>query len=269
MKSPFPGMDPYLEAKWPEVHASLIVYSRNQINQQLPEDLQANIEENLAVRVEDEPNRPIRPDLHIAEDIQITGDRASLASAGVAVQVAVAEPLLVPRPEYLERHVEIVDQTGRVITAIEFLSPWNKVGQRGRQQYTRKQTEYIDAGVNLVEVDLVRQGEYILAAPLDELPRHKMPSFEPTPYLICVYRDSEPDRFEVYRAPLEESLPNIPIPLRRGERDVVLQLQPLIDDCYRDGRYHRINYQDDPQPPFDAHDARWLDNRLREQGRRK
>lgn len=59
-----------------------------------------------------------------------------------------------------------------------------------------------------------------------------------------------------------------PIPLRPGERDVVLQLQPLIDDCYRDGRYHRIDYQIDPKPKFDEADALWIDSRLREQSRR-
>jgi hypothetical protein len=67
--SPFPGMDPYLEAKWPEVHVSLIVYARNCINPQLPDDLQANIEENLAVRSEDNPPRGIRPDVNLKEDV--------------------------------------------------------------------------------------------------------------------------------------------------------------------------------------------------------
>jgi hypothetical protein len=33
---------------------------------------------------------------------------------------------------------------------------------------------------------------------------------------------------EVFRVPLRERLPNIPIPLRPGEPDAVLQLQPLI-----------------------------------------
>lgn len=258
MKSPFPGMDPYLEAKWPEVHASLIVYARNQINQQLPADLQANIEENLAVRVEDEEDRSIRPDLHIAEE------DTAMPSPTVAAGVAVAEPLVVPRPAHPERHVEIVNQAGSIITAIEFISPWNKVGLRAREQYARKQLNYLDAGVNLVEIDLVRQGSYVLAASLEE-----MPQYQPTPYLICVYRDATPDQFEVYRAPLQEPLPNIPVPLRRGERDVVLQLQPLIDDCYRDGRYYRINYESDPQPPFDDEHAQWIDLRLRQQGRRR
>ena len=33
MKSPFPGMDPYLEQFWPDIHASLIIYSRDQIEE--------------------------------------------------------------------------------------------------------------------------------------------------------------------------------------------------------------------------------------------
>ena len=39
MKSPFPGMDPYLEQSWRDVHAALIIYSRDQLQSQLPEDL--------------------------------------------------------------------------------------------------------------------------------------------------------------------------------------------------------------------------------------
>lgn len=258
MPSPFPGMDPYLEARWPEVHASLIVYARNQINRQLPTDLQANIEENLAVRVDVEGDRGIRPDVHVAED----GGSAGLQTS--SSQVAVAEPVVVPRAPYPERHVEIVNQAGRVVTAIDFVSPWNKIGRRNRDQYWRKQLDYLDAGVNLVEIDLVRQGDYVLAATLTEIPQ-----FEPTPYLVCVYRNECPDQFEIYRVPLDVPMPNIPIPLRVDEADVVLQLQLLIDDCYRDGRYDRIDYQADPQPAFDVEHTVWIDTRLRGQGRRK
>jgi hypothetical protein len=49
LKSPFPGMDPYLEQHWGDVHASLIVYMRDQINEQLPADLQARVEESIMV----------------------------------------------------------------------------------------------------------------------------------------------------------------------------------------------------------------------------
>ena len=256
-KSPFPGMDPYLEERWPEVHASLIVYARNQINQRLPNDLQANIEENLAVYAEEESSRQIRPDINVSES-------AALATSSVAVSSAViADPVVVRRGPHPSRHIEIASTDGRIITAIEFVSPWNKVGSRAREQYTRKQLDFIEAGVNLVEIDLVRQGSYVLAASLSDIP-------EPLrkPYMICVYRDIHPDQFEIYPAPLQQRLPNIPIPLRPGDRDVVLELQPLVDVCYQDGRYYRIDYGHAPKWKFDEPDASWIIERLTEQGKR-
>jgi Protein of unknown function (DUF4058) len=47
MKSPFPGMDPYLEAHWLDVHPRLIVEASTVIQDQLGDDLVARIEERL------------------------------------------------------------------------------------------------------------------------------------------------------------------------------------------------------------------------------
>ncbi len=92
LKSPFPGMDPYLETLWSEVHAGLIVYARNQINAQLPIDLQANIEENLAV-YKDDDRSAIRPDIHASQD------EVFPSSSGNASSAVIAEPI--PRdPEH-------------------------------------------------------------------------------------------------------------------------------------------------------------------------
>lgn len=256
LKSPFPGMDPYLESLWPEVHASLIVYARNQLNSQLPNDLQANIEENLAITKDDQQSS-IRPDIHVSHDPTRLPSSAQISAA------VVSEPLVLRRAPHPTRHVEIVGKDGQLITAIEFLSPWNKVGNRAREKYARKQLDFIDAGVNLVEIDLVRQGSYILAAPLEEFR-----SEQRTPYLICVYRDASPDQFEVYRAPLEHPLPNIPVPLRYGERDAVLQLQPLIDQCYQDGRYYRLDYSGKPSGKFNKALKQWINQRLQSEGLR-
>jgi hypothetical protein len=41
MKSPFPGMDPYLANHWGDVRSSIIVYGSGQLNQILPADLVA------------------------------------------------------------------------------------------------------------------------------------------------------------------------------------------------------------------------------------
>ena len=54
MKSPFPGMDPYLETRWSDVHLSLATYSRDALNGLLPPGLLARSEERSVVSVDDE-----------------------------------------------------------------------------------------------------------------------------------------------------------------------------------------------------------------------
>src|SRR4051812_7293071 len=57
MKNPFPGMNPWLEEYWQDVHASLLVYARDQLNIKLPQGFQARIDERLAIDAEPEMPR--------------------------------------------------------------------------------------------------------------------------------------------------------------------------------------------------------------------
>jgi len=41
MSNPFPGMNPWLQPFWRDVHASFLVYARDQLNAELPPGLQA------------------------------------------------------------------------------------------------------------------------------------------------------------------------------------------------------------------------------------
>ena len=65
---------------------------------------------------------------------------------------------------------------------------------------------------------------------------------------------------------LQDRLPNIAIPLRPHDRDVVLELQPIIDDCYCDGRYHTIDYHRPLIPPFSIEEQQWFDGLLTNRG---
>jgi hypothetical protein len=47
MNSPFPGMDPYLEQYWREVHVRLIAYAGDSLQERLPAGLRARIEERV------------------------------------------------------------------------------------------------------------------------------------------------------------------------------------------------------------------------------
>ncbi len=119
------------------------------------------------------------------------------------------------------------------------------------------------AGVNTVEIDLLRGGERMLTVATEQVP----PSHR-THYQVWSWRAKQPDTLAVYGAPLRERLPVISIPLRPEDRDVPLDLQVIVEQCYRNGGYDDIAYHGDPDPPLPADDASWADALLREQGRR-
>ena len=260
MKNPFPGMNPFLEQRWSDFHTRFNVAISDALNRSLPGDLEARVEESVSVDYDVE-HRTIYPDAFVIED---SGSRGGGGTA-VATEsvVAVSEPIVVeirdePRTE---RHIEILDRStgGRVITAIELISPWNKTPE-GRAAYFRKQTEFVTARVNLVEIDLIRGGLFVLAMPEEKLPRKCR-----TPYLINVRRATHPEQAFLYPAAFNQPLPNIRIPLRPTDTDVVLQLQPLLDECFERGRY-RLHYSETLNPPFALEDTEWMKQRLQEQG---
>ena len=252
MKSPFPGMDPYLESHWRDVHHSFLTYARDALQEYLPGDLRARLEERVFVEPDVHDARSIYPDVRVIEHPRGRADSRDVPMAGTAV----AEPIIIhARPEQAtEGYIEIIDvgSGNRVVTVLELLSESNKYPGDGQSQYLRKQREYLLGGVSLVEIDLLRSGKRVLAVPARWVP----PSHRTT-YQICVVRGWKPAAYEVYRAPLRESLPSIRVPLRQQDADVPLDLQMLIDRCYHHGRYDDIDYRAAPTPPLTPDEESW------------
>ena len=256
MKSPFPGMDPYLERYWRDVHHRLITYSCDQLQPRLPANLRARMEERVFVESDDDEYRAFYPDVHVFER-GVAGDAAMDPEGNVAV----AKPLVVHLDDepLSQGRIEIVDAgTGnRVVTVIEFLSPSNKFPGQGQDLYLRKQRESKAAGVSMVEIDLTRAGQRVML-----LPPRRIPRSHRTTYQVCVLRGWVGNKVEVYQAPLQCRLPTIQVPLRETDTDVSLDLQALVNLCYENGRYDDLDYQSPPVPPLDAHDAAWADEHL-------
>ncbi|HZK82640.1 MAG TPA: DUF4058 family protein [Humisphaera sp.] len=263
-KSPFPGMDPYLESHWGDVHHRLVMYAADVLQEQLPDALLARVEERVFVESDDGWNRNVFPDVRIVEQNASTNQFQPSVEPG---SVALAEPLvvLVPHESLSEGFIEIRDASSgnQIVTVIEVLSAANKAGANGTQEYRRKQQEILSGRTNLVEIDLLRRGKRVTAVPLATIP----PSHRTT-YHVCVKRGWRGDEFEIYRVPFRERLPIIPIPLRRTDPDVAIDLQAVLDKAYWNGRYGAIDYRDDPDPPLDGDDAKWADELLRREGRR-
>ena len=258
MPSPFPGMDPFLEAHWGDVHTALSTYIRNEIQGQLPGDLLARIEESVLLEVFDDDNPESKyerryPDVGVFE--ATVSDGQSPTNGG---SLAIAEPIItVSRfTKRTQRSVHIYDPSRKMklVTAIELISPGNKIGSKNRDEYHERSDQILDSGASLVEIDLIRQGRSVLYAPALEERGH---------YAICVIRGWKPERAEVYPVRFDVALPTIRIPLRRGDADAILELQKLLDRAYADGRYNSLDYTQPLKPPFTAAENRWLKAQLK------
>jgi hypothetical protein len=253
MKSPFPGMDPYLERQWGDVHHSMIQYARDMLQPALPADLRARVEERVYLECESELRCVIVPDLHVAEvRSAVEGVAADRERGGTAV----AEPVVfeVREEPITEGYIEIRQREGgKVVTIVEFLSPANKLGGAGRQKYLQNQEEALRWNASLVEIDLVRAGQATVALPGQDLLRKYRPD-----YVACISPGWKRNRREAYPISLRDRLPVLPIPLRENEGRIILDLQELLDHVYQAGRYDDTDYGIELEPPLPAEHAPWV-----------
>ena len=86
-----------------------------------------------------------------------------------------------------ERFIRVIEAgTERLITVIEFVSPTNKSGE-GLHAFRAKRAELLASGVNFVEVDLVRAGDWqALLRP------HACPPEAVSPYRIIIRVPDDP-----------------------------------------------------------------------------
>jgi hypothetical protein len=263
MKSPFPGMDPYLERHWIDVHARMIVYLSAQLQPQLGGALRARVEERLVVESPMDEGREIYPDARVFES-KPSGRQSETRSSGTEI----IEPLVVPcaNEERTETFIEIIDRPwgDKLVTVIELLSPSNKLGGASKNKYRQKQEEIYAATVNMVEIDLTRAGRRRFL-----LPQAKIRNSHRTTFQARVFRAAgKRAQFELYAMPLQQPLAPIKVPLRDGDADVIIDLQPLLERAYQLGAYDDLDYSKPPIPQLNDEDTAWADALLRAAGKR-
>src|SRR4051794_34536682 len=100
------------------------------------------------------------------------------------------------REEHAEEFIEIRQRTdGRLVTLVDFVSPWNKTTATGRGAYMDKRKEARAAAASIVEIDLVIQGQ-----PMLDYSRDGLPEWD---YAVTVTRCSQPERYEIYTSTIQ------------------------------------------------------------------
>ncbi|MCI0377475.1 MAG: DUF4058 family protein [Gemmataceae bacterium] len=249
----FPGMDPYLEhpVLWEGFHARMIPAIANFLQPALDPRYVATVEERVFV---EGPQQRI-PDVWVQK---LEDKSAALAVAEPEVDAGVI--VEIETLQIHQKRVEILDAYNdmKLVAIIELVSPTNKRAGPGRTSYLEKQQEIIERDCHLVEIDLHRTGEHVLSIPEWGAARHK-----PFDYLACVSRWPERHRFKLDPTPLRNRLPRVRVPLVEPDPDVVLDVQAVLEQVYRDGRYsRRIRYDEPCEPPLSLADQAWATEQI-------
>ena len=254
MRSPFPGMDPYLEGPlWMTFHSQLVVEIARQLAPKIRPKYVTLTTERFVLDDMDGvavTTAGIYPDVSIAVSPprrRIAKSAAHAASAPLLLETVVPE-----RVPHLS--VEIRDRLHRqLVTAIEVLSPTNKRGL-GREEYLAKRQRLMLSSAHLLEIDLLR---IVKRVPM----RRRLPA---APYFVLLSRAQMRPELEVWPITLQESLPVVPVPLLPGDPDASLDLQLALKTNYDQFRYDlSVDYTKPPEVRLRPTDAAWVEKRLR------
>jgi len=257
MPSPFPGMDPYIEAAevWSDFHGGLAAEIRRRLNALISPRYIARLIPHVTYEIV-EVAKPagVPPDVGVWQPRppagQMTEAMAAITPTPVEITVGMEMPLRLYSVEI--RTTEALE----LVTAIEILSPVNKRRNHDAfHDYQRKRRDLLRSSAHLLEVDLLRGGERHLTG--REVP--------PAPYLIALSRADRRPRVELWPLQLADTLPVLPTPLREPDPDAPLDLGACVATLYEDGRYDLlIDYRRPPPPPaLSEAETRWLDECLR------
>ena len=236
MPCPFPGMDPFIENdNWQDFHLVMTAEIKRQLAPQLPERYRISAEV-IAVTEEEEaggedtlPPKRYRPDVGIG----LIGEDSVVHDDGGGGVATLTPPTRKQRvPSLLQREVRIyLGNTGRLVTAIEVLSPSNK-NSVGLLQHVRKLRSYRASEVNTLDIDLLRAGQ----PPYDiyELPLEEDGGYA-TPYHVVL--STPPDETDSWDIGLTDRLPTVPVPLLPPDKPLVLNLQKAFTDFYAYSTY--------------------------------
>jgi hypothetical protein len=259
-------MDPYLEdpVLWPDVHHGLISFLKIALVAVLPRRYAVHIGERLYVV---NPRQSLFPDVIVVERPRPRGPRAAGVGATATLE---SDPPYVIYEEPLQIRESFIDLVRRgdpsqVVTTIEVLSPSNKDrGNPGHGLYRKKQRQILESTTHLVEIDLLRQGEHTVA-----VAREMLDAGGNWDYVVSLHRAGHGRCFETWPVPLRRRLPRFCVPLVGKDRDVVVDLQRVLQRCYDQFDYaSEIDYRLDPVVPLREDDAEWANLLLQKKGRR-
>lgn len=241
MKSPFPGMNPWLEGyMWPDVHNDLASAIRSLLAPQIAPKYVARLA--LATIMDSDPESEIGityPDVELLHRLD-TANEPAVAYGGKTMSLTeptIVMPFTLPIPVKFPI-IEVRDAANnKLITAIEILSPVNKRNPN-LVDYRKKVDDLHKRGVHVMEIDLLRRGTRPFST-------KKAVSH----YQMLLLR-AQSNNALIWSVNIQDKLPVLPVPLRKPDLDVFLDLGNAMDIIFERSLYYlSLDYAKDPPPP--------------------
>jgi hypothetical protein len=257
----YPGVNAHLNSymqqkngTWSSFHAKLANTLQELLDSTLPPNYYAALEQGFQISEIGEEkleNSGSEPDVTI---LQRSPTISSLQSPSGATPTAT-----IPLRETLEfddeddRYIRVSvyksepdDARGKLVTAIEIISPSNKPPRPGYSLYVVKRVNLLIAGINLVEIDFLHESH-----PINEkLPVYRTRESNSFPYNIGVsipYPDMESGNLTWYGVEVDKPLPVIFLPLK-GEAAMPLDINIAYNQVFERSRQFSILVDYEKQP---------------------
>jgi Protein of unknown function (DUF4058) len=252
MPSPFPGMDPYLEAPefWSEVHNRMIVAIADDLAPKLRPRYRVAIDQRIYLSSGDAKQV-------VVPDVTVTSRSPAKSPAIATLTPPTTQPIAISlelTEEVRESYLEVREAaTGRVVTIVELLSPKNKRTGEERIAYDRKRQQVLASAIHFVEIDLLRRGKHF---PLGQ-------QQIATQYYVLVARGDRRPNADLYPFTLRETMPSFALPLAGTDAEPVVVLQEIFNGVYdRAGFDLAIDYRQ-PIRSLSGEDTAWVEEIIR------
>ena len=251
----FPGMDPFLErrAVWPSFHTMFLAELTSQLNQMLPAEYAARIEQRLVLSYDVDltsERRAIIADTSIFSSKDPSDDigfapQGSLVIDNAPLVAELAPPSIEPLKE---RAVEIYSDRSEIpVTTIELLSYSNKYAGRDRDHFNARRDDLLNSTTSYIEIDLLRGGKRLRTEPEAE-----------SNYAVFVSPVEQRPRLAIHPFSLRDRIPDILVPLLPSDEPLRLDLQRVFSKTFTNARYDSAKLaRQTPDPPLQPDDAAW------------
>jgi hypothetical protein len=221
-------------------HHEMISFIRSHLDKVLPANFYAHSEQGLQLHYSDEGAKKRLPDISVFEtrpskDVQsreFSNPTATIPIIELAEEVSEEDiPMRVGVYQ-----VEPNDPRGKLVTAIEVLSPANKPKGSNFADYSQKRLEFLERGINLFEIDLLHESPSVVS----RLPSYPSKNENAYPYNFLISTpipNYKTGTTKWYGVAVDSPLPALPLPLTQTET-VALDLQIIYNTLFADVRFY-------------------------------